>query len=151
MLKLSRVNCDFEREPLVAPFGFKGGYVNEIWQSAVMMENSNGDQSVGLGTQSVLWSDGSVFVNNAESAGNSMMFLVTSYALKQAEGKEWKDPLDLLDQLLPLFREQLPLLVEALEPVRQEQRQLRRQLPAHQLQHQRKVIVQFLVLHVGPP
>ena len=29
-IRIKRANSDFEREPLVRPFGFKGGYMTEI-------------------------------------------------------------------------------------------------------------------------
>ncbi len=100
-MRVTETSSDFVREPFLAPFGFKGSYVNAAWQAEATMTGSEGCRGVGFGTQGVLWSDAAVFTANSESAGNSMMFLVTSYALKQAEGKEWTDPLDLLDQLLP--------------------------------------------------
>lgn len=100
-MKISRVNCNFERQPLLAPFGFKGGYLSELWQSMVLLENTAGQQGIGLGTQSTLWSDADVFMNNSESAGNSMMFLTTSYALKIIETVQWQDPPDLLEKILP--------------------------------------------------
>ena len=100
-MRIKTTNCNFEREPLIAPFGFKGGYVNECWQSIAYIYLENGHEAVGLGGQGVLWSDASVFLANSESAGNSMMFLVTSYALKLAKGIEWQNPMELLDELLP--------------------------------------------------
>jgi L-alanine-DL-glutamate epimerase-like enolase superfamily enzyme len=104
-IKISKYNCIFEREPLIAPFGFKGGYLSELWQSIVKFENAEGQSGIGLGTQSTLWSDASVFIGNSESAGNSMMFLATSFAAKAALELEWKTPIDLLDKLLPITYE----------------------------------------------
>lgn len=100
-MKIVQTSSDFVREPLLAPFGFKGGYVNVAWQAEATIISSEGHRGVGSATQGILWSDASVFTANSESASNCMMFLAMSYALKQAECKEWKDPLDLLDQLLP--------------------------------------------------
>ena len=104
-MKISKTNCNFEREPLLAPFGFKGGYLSEIWQSAVKFENAEGQIGIGCGSQSTLWSDAAVFVGNSESAGNSMMFLATSFAAKSAAEFEWDDPIELLDKLLPITYE----------------------------------------------
>ena len=104
-MKITKYNCRFEREPLIAPFGFKGGYLSELWQSIVKFENAEGQSGIGLGTQSTLWSDASVFINNSESAGNSMMFLATSFAAKAALEIEWDTPIDLLDKLLPITYE----------------------------------------------
>ena len=36
-ITIARVSSNFEREPLLRPFGFKGGYMSEIWQTAVML------------------------------------------------------------------------------------------------------------------
>jgi len=104
-MKITQYNCDFEREQLIAPFGFKGGYLSELWQSIVKFENAEGQLGIGLGTQSTLWSDASVFIGNSESSGNSMMFLATSFAAKAALGFEWETPIDLLDKLLPITYE----------------------------------------------
>ncbi|KKR95958.1 MAG: hypothetical protein UU48_C0039G0001, partial [Candidatus Uhrbacteria bacterium GW2011_GWF2_41_16] len=100
-MRIVKTTCNFEREPLIAPFGFKGGYLSELWQSVVMLEDDKGNKGIGLGTQSTLWSDASVFISNSESAGNSMMFLMTSFALERAKEMDWDTPFDLLDKILP--------------------------------------------------
>jgi L-alanine-DL-glutamate epimerase-like enolase superfamily enzyme len=100
-MRLTETECNFEREPLKAPFGFKGGYLSNLWQSIAYMKSESGAESIGLGTQSTLWADSSVFTANSESAGNSMMFLMTAYALKLAEKVKWQNPFELLDELLP--------------------------------------------------
>ena len=41
-ITIRSVNSNFEREPLIRPFGFKGGYTNEIWQSANYLQSSSG-------------------------------------------------------------------------------------------------------------
>jgi hypothetical protein len=102
MIRITQTNATFEREPLLAPFGFKGGYMREIWQSAVRMTSENGHRGIGLGTQSVLWSDASIFAGQAEAVGNSMMFLMTAYALQAARDIPFDTPIDLLDKLVPL-------------------------------------------------
>ncbi len=48
------------REPLLSPFGFKGGALTELWQVVVGIETEDGRNAVGVGLQSVLWSDGGV-------------------------------------------------------------------------------------------
>ncbi|MFR1358695.1 MAG: hypothetical protein ACLSBB_15915 [Ruthenibacterium lactatiformans] len=45
------------REPLRAPFGFKGGTLSELWQTAVRLTLDSGASGMGVGVQSVLWSD----------------------------------------------------------------------------------------------
>jgi L-alanine-DL-glutamate epimerase-like enolase superfamily enzyme len=98
---IARTDCNFEREALIRPFGFKGGYLTEIWQSIAGIETAQGTKAACLNSQSVLWSDAEVFASHSESAGNSLMFAMTEFALKRAEGMSFDTPLDLLDQLLP--------------------------------------------------
>ncbi|NSW90994.1 MAG: L-alanine-DL-glutamate epimerase [Firmicutes bacterium] len=105
MIKIKRTNSNFVREPLLAPFGFKGGYVDELWQVAAFMESESGHRSIGLGVQSILWSDAQVFACNSQAAGNSMMFLITEYALRKAMELEFDTPVDLFEQLLPITYE----------------------------------------------
>ena len=100
-MRVIKTNCNFEREPLKNPFGFKGGYLSELWQTTAYMQSQSGNEAAGLGTQSTLWSDSQVFTSNSESSGNSMMFLMASYALERAKEIEWDTPFDLLDKLLP--------------------------------------------------
>jgi len=101
-MRIVKSNCNFEREPMTAPFGFKGGYLSELWQSVVMLEDDNGNKGIGLGVQSTLWSDPAIFTKHSESAGNSIMFLMTAFAVEQAQHTDWDTPPDLIDQLLPL-------------------------------------------------
>ena len=101
-MRIVKSNCNFEREPLISPFGFKGGYLSELWQSVVILEDDNGNKGIGLGVQSTLWSDASIFTSYSESAGNSIMFLMTAFAAQQAKHLSWQSPIDLLDQLLPI-------------------------------------------------
>jgi len=101
MIKITKTASNFEREPLKAPFGFKGGYLNELWQVAAWMESGSGLHGMGLGCQSVLWSDADVFTIYSQSAGNAVMYLMTEYALKRIEGTSFETPTDLLDTLLP--------------------------------------------------
>lgn len=101
MITIARTGCNFEREPLISSFGFKGGYLSELWQTVAVLESDDGRRGIGLGTQSTLWSDARVFADNSESAGNSIMFLMTSHALKLARGASFSNPTDLLEELLP--------------------------------------------------
>ena len=56
-LTISAVSSNFEREPLIRPFGFKGGYMSEIWQTVAMLQGASGRRGIGLCSQGVLWSD----------------------------------------------------------------------------------------------
>jgi L-alanine-DL-glutamate epimerase-like enolase superfamily enzyme len=95
-VRIGRTDSTFEREPLLRPFGFKGGYMTEIWQAAVRMEADGGGARVGIGTQNVLWSDADVFANRSEAAGNAVMYAVTERALALArEAGPFRSPLEL--------------------------------------------------------
>ena len=99
-ITLAETNSNFEREPLIRPFGFKGGYMSEIWQTAAWMKSGAGNEKVGLCTQNVLWSDAKVFESYSESGGNSLMYGMTDYALKILKGHQFTSPVDLLDEIL---------------------------------------------------
>ena len=100
-ITIARVGSDFEREPLVRPFGFKGGYQTEIWQSAALLESDAGHRGLGLCTQGVLWSDAHVFAGHTESGGCALMYAVTEWALQRLKGRSFSHPVDLLDELRP--------------------------------------------------
>lgn len=100
-IRITGVNANFEREPLIRPFGFKGGYMSEIWQSIAYMQSDSGNHSIGLCSQSVLWSDASVFASHSESGGNSLMYAMTERAMQMINGQTFTSPVDLLDELYP--------------------------------------------------
>lgn len=99
-IEIRHVDSNFEREPLIRPFGFKGGYMSEIWQTAALMESASGIRRVGLCTQNVLWSDSAVFADQSESGGNALMFALAEYALQAVRGQSFEHPIELLDDLL---------------------------------------------------
>jgi L-alanine-DL-glutamate epimerase-like enolase superfamily enzyme len=98
-IRISKVNSNFEREPLIRPFGFKGGYMTEIWQSAAYMESDSGKHTIGLCTQSVLWSDAHVFAHHSESGGNALMYAMTERAMQIVNGQSFTMPIEMLDML----------------------------------------------------
>lgn len=100
-IRITEVNSNFEREPLVRPFGFKGGYMTEIWQTANYLKSSSGIHQIGLCTQNVLWSDAQVFAAHSESGGNALMFALTERALQIMKGQSFTTPVQLLDNILP--------------------------------------------------
>ena len=57
-ITIARVSSNFEREPLLRPFGFKGGYMSEIWQTAVMLESDSGRRGIGLGSRALVHRSG---------------------------------------------------------------------------------------------
>jgi L-alanine-DL-glutamate epimerase-like enolase superfamily enzyme len=97
---IAGVDSNFEREPLIRPFGFKGGYMSEIWQTMAMMLSSSGMQKVGLCTQSVLWSDATVFAGHSEAAGNALMYSISERALHLCKGRTFETPVQLLEEIL---------------------------------------------------
>lgn len=105
MKKNGSTRCNFEREPLLGLFGFKGGYLSELWQGIVRLGDDDGRSGIGLGTQSVLWSDGDIFASHPEAVGNCMMFMATAHAAKMAGEIRWDTPIELNDALLPAVYE----------------------------------------------
>ncbi len=99
-IKIVGTNSNFEREPLNRPFGFKGGYLSEIWQTVAQLKSSSGKISTGVCSQSVLWSDANVFSRYSESGGNALMFAVSEYALSILKGVKFANPINLLDDIL---------------------------------------------------
>jgi L-alanine-DL-glutamate epimerase-like enolase superfamily enzyme len=98
-IMIKHVDSNFEREPLIRPFGFKGGYMTEIWQTASLLESDSGIRKVGLCSQSVLWSDARVFAKYSESGGNALMYAMTEYALSLLKDKVFTNPIKLLEEI----------------------------------------------------
>ncbi|PRD48119.1 enolase C-terminal domain-like protein [Sphingobacterium haloxyli] len=95
-----KAESDFEREKLRFPFGLKGAYISELWQTIVLLEDDKGEQGLGLATQSVLYGDAEIFAATSESSGNAYMFVLTNKALKWIEGKSFHTPIELFDEML---------------------------------------------------
>ncbi len=76
----AHIGC--EKEPLLKPFGFKGNAITCLWQIAVRLKTES-MEAVGLGVQSVLWSDARVFTHWGEAEGNNLMYRTTAFALSQ--------------------------------------------------------------------
>ena len=89
------------QEPLLQPFGFKGDYLTELWQSVSGLRSQDGALGIGVGVQSVLWSDDRVFSQYGEHSGNTLMADVTQYALKLVEYSDFDTPIALINQLFP--------------------------------------------------
>ncbi len=104
-IKIKKVNGNFEREKLLRPFGFKGGYLGEIWQTVTSIESSSGNLGLGLSGQSVLWSDAGVFTSHSEAGGNALMFILQEYARELLKNTTFTNPIDLLENILPEVHE----------------------------------------------
>jgi L-alanine-DL-glutamate epimerase-like enolase superfamily enzyme len=98
--RIQSVGLASEREPLIRPFGFKGGYMSEIWQTANYIKSASGIGKVGLCTQNVLWSDAAVFSAHSEYEGNKLMYDLSDYALQIINGQTFSNPLELLDEII---------------------------------------------------
>lgn len=115
------------REPLKRPFGFKGGALNELWQIACLVQDDEGASGLGLGVQSVLWSDASLSAALGQEKGNQLMLSLTQYALSILEGKELLRPDLMTAHLIPAVWEygksqgfpsmRLTFVLNALTPV----------------------------------
>jgi L-alanine-DL-glutamate epimerase-like enolase superfamily enzyme len=98
-ITIRSVGLKSEKEPLIRPFGFKGGYMTEIWQTANFVESKSGIKKVGLCTQNVLWSDALVFASHSENEGNELMYALTEHALQLIKGRSFTTPIGLIDEI----------------------------------------------------
>lgn len=100
-IQVVRTDSDFEREKLIRPFGIKGGYLTELWQTASMLESKSGNKKIGLATQSVLYGDEELFASHSEAGGNALMYGLTNKALQLVKATTFKTPIELLERILP--------------------------------------------------
>lgn len=101
LIKVVKTCSNFEREPLIRPFGFKGGYMTEMWQSASRLESESGKSEIGICTQNVLYADADVFAAYSEAGGNALMYALTEKALQIVKSTPFRDPVDLIEKILP--------------------------------------------------
>ena len=99
-MKIKEAQCAYEPEPFKYAFGFKGSSLTGVWQTAVRLSDGE-NTGLGLGVQSVLWSDNSIFAFYGEDKSNKLMFSVTEYAVNYIKGGEFSDPHELLDMIFP--------------------------------------------------
>jgi L-alanine-DL-glutamate epimerase-like enolase superfamily enzyme len=97
-MKIVNGTAGYEPRRLKAPFGFKGGHITELWQTAVSLD-SGAHRVTGLGTQSVLWSDSAVFGKYGEAEGNRLMFAITRYAVELLKNAPVTQPQLMLEDL----------------------------------------------------
>ena len=98
-LRVTATDSNFEREPLIRPIGFKGGYLRELWQSGVMLQGESGARKVGVCTHSVLWSDADVFAAHSEAAGNAFMFAIAERGLQMIRGQTFESPVHMIESI----------------------------------------------------
>ncbi len=90
-IKDTKIGCVIE--PLLQPFGFKGGYLSDLWQ--VVAKVSDGENyGIGVGIQSVLWSDENIFKSSSQTVGNKYMYDLTEYALSLLKNTDFSTPIE---------------------------------------------------------
>lgn len=100
---LIQTECGHWNEPLKTAFAFKGNALTTLWQTAVQIQTEK-NTAIGLGVQSVLWSDPAVFRRYGEEEGNRLMFQVTEYAQKLLCGEQIPIPFAWIDQFFdPIY------------------------------------------------
>jgi L-alanine-DL-glutamate epimerase-like enolase superfamily enzyme len=99
-IRVRKTDANFEREQM-HPYRFKGSAISEAWQAAAWLQSDSGVEKIGLGTQSVLWSDPDVFAVHSIAGGNALMFAITEKALQILQGNSFSNPVELLDDLVP--------------------------------------------------
>lgn len=97
-MKITCARCAYEPELFRHAFGFKGSTLSGVWQTVVALKSEK-ETGIGLGIQSVLWSDSSVFLEFGEQRGNELMFAVTEYAVKAIEGREYSHPSNIVSEI----------------------------------------------------
>lgn len=100
-ISIIRTQSDFEREKLIRPFGFKGGYLTELWQVVSRLQSDSGISKIGIATQSVLYGDSDLFSHHSEVEGNAMMYDLVKKSLELVKQNTFRSPLELLDKILP--------------------------------------------------
>lgn len=93
-MKIKKAFLAYEPEKFKTAFGFKGNILSGVWQTAVCLSDG-GNFGVGLGVQSVLWSDSGVFARFGEDRGNALMYDVTKHTVSKIEGAEFSSPREL--------------------------------------------------------
>lgn len=100
-IRVVSASANFERESLLRPFGFKGGYMTEMWQTASRLVSERGSSTIGLCTQNVLYDDADVFASHTEAGGNTLLFALTDKALQRVKATPFTTPVDLIETILP--------------------------------------------------
>jgi L-alanine-DL-glutamate epimerase-like enolase superfamily enzyme len=95
MFSISDYQFASERQPLIRPFHFKGGFFTEKWINVVKLFVGDARRSVtAIGGNAVLWSDANVFAEWSEDGGNSLMTLLAERAAQLACGSSYENPID---------------------------------------------------------
>ncbi len=93
------------KENLIKPFAFKGANLTKLWHIVAEITLSDGTKGMGVGVQSVLWSDAKCFAAYSETQSNEKMLSVTKKALQLLKGRQFSNPQQLIDDVFPsLFK-----------------------------------------------
>ncbi|MCP4405576.1 MAG: L-alanine-DL-glutamate epimerase [bacterium] len=98
-IQIERYAFNFEREPFVRPFHFKGGSFSEKWILVTSLESTHGVRATGIGGTAVLWSDPSVFFAHSEAGGNIIMAAMAERAVELLKGKDFRTPFEAIDSI----------------------------------------------------
>lgn len=103
MNKISGRSLAFREEKLKGAFGFKGNTITELWHVVCRLETQDGTYGVGVGVQSILWSDPITFAAHTPAGGNVVMLAITEYALQCLLGEEMTTPPEMLQRLCDMI------------------------------------------------
>ena len=101
MLRYDHYHFAIEREPLLRPFHFKGGYFTEKWINITSLEADKGIRATAIAGSAVLWSDPEVFFAFSETGGNVVMAAMAEHAAQLARNCAFKDPIEALQTIFP--------------------------------------------------
>lgn len=99
-IRIRSCELTYRREPLRAPFGFKGRYLDELWQTVVKLQ-SDRYTAVAPCVESVLWSDANVFGDHEPAESSALMMRVTERALQMLQGETFVSPDTVIDAIFP--------------------------------------------------
>ncbi|MBO5767961.1 MAG: L-alanine-DL-glutamate epimerase, partial [Clostridia bacterium] len=99
-IRIKSTDIRFVREPLLAPFGFKGKYLTELWQTVAKVESDSFTATAPC-TISVLWSDANVFAEHTPDESSALMRDVTARALDMIRGESFVFPNELINGIFP--------------------------------------------------
>ena len=102
----------YESEALKSSFNFKGNALTCLWQTAVRLKSAK-HEGIGLGVQSVLWSDAAVYARLGEEKGNAAMYRLTQYALNLLKNAEIETPHQAIAGALPELYDYAKRIVDA--------------------------------------
>jgi len=118
IIKIKKYRFNFQREPLLKPFQIKGASFSEKWTLVTLLESFHGIKAVGIGGTSVLWSDPKVFFRFSEAGSNALMALIAEKGTQLILEKEFSNPIDLLDSIIPELQKYGAKINENLELTR---------------------------------